>query len=163
MPPRTGETPSVAEVLARVNEAFGEVQRPEIFYRGTCRCEECEEHNETMEAHTPETLSLEQGSNPGWDPICMASDHAFAYFVPALVRLCFADPYYSDQFLFHLNSPGRAEYLNKAQAKALQTAIWLMVAQMEPFPRGPLHVDSADEALRRMERIVAGEPPSEHS
>src|SRR5262249_28403882 len=111
----------------------------------------------------PETVSLKEVGSPAWDPICMASDQAFAYLMPGLMRLAFEQPYYSDQLLFHINNPGRAEYLNKEQAAAMRDAIWVMVETQVAFPQGHLPLHLADEAIRRMERILRGEPPSEHA
>ena len=147
------------EANANVRAAFEGVARPESFRRGTCGCEECEEHNETMKAHTPGTISLKEVGNAAWDPMCMASDAAFAYFLPGLVRLACETPWYSDQLLFHLNSPGRVEYLNPHQAAALKEALWLLI---ETAP-GEVDLQLADEAIRRLERLVNGLPPSEHA
>jgi len=146
------------EAISNVRAAFAAVPRPEAFTRGTCLCEECEEHGETLKTHTPDSISLVELGNPGWDPMCMANDQAFAYYVPGLVRLAFEDPYYADQMLFHFNCPGRAEYFTAPQAVALRDTIWLLV-EIAPEKFG---LDLADEALRRLERIIAGLPPSEH-
>ena len=118
---------SPEEALAALREAFKSVPRPELMIRGTCYCDECVEHNQTLLAHTPETITLKELGNPGWDPICFASDRAFAYYLPAMVRLAFEDAVYIDQLLFHLNCPGRVEGLNQEQAAAARNALWVMV------------------------------------
>ena len=76
------------DVMRVVNTAFGDVPRPATFIRGTCDCAECREHEETMQSVTSENVPLDLVDNPGWDPICFASDEAFVYLMPGLVRLC---------------------------------------------------------------------------
>ena len=113
-----------AEALKNVREAFRDFARPEgLFIYGTCRCEECEEHNQTLSSHTPENITLEELGNPGWDPMCMASDAAFAYYLPGMVRLAFEDSYYIYQLVFHLCLPSRLGNIGRAQAGALLIAL----------------------------------------
>lgn len=140
---------------ASLRAAFAEAVRPDLFIRGTCLCEECDQHNETMKANTPESMSLEQFGNPGWDPMCMANDQAFSYFLPGMVRLAFEDVYYADQLLFHLNCPGRVESVSVNQAQALKDALWVLV---EIAPDTMLDLHYCDEAIRRLERHIDGLP-----
>ena len=72
-------------------------------------CSECSEHNDTLLGHTPDSITLAELGNPGWDPICFVDESGFKYYFPALVRLVLesssGDDYIS-QFLFHVtNSP----------------------------------------------------------
>ena len=115
------------EALAAVRRASKSVPRPELMICGTCSCDDCVEHNQTLLSHTPETIKLQELGNPGWDPICFASDRAFAYYLPGMERMAFEDAGYIDQLLFHLSCPGRVEALNRAQATAARDALWVMV------------------------------------
>lgn len=88
---------------------FGDVPRPEHFtdYRHCC---ECAEHDETFRAHTPGSIGPDELGSPAWDPLCFATEEAFRYFFPALVRLALqgtGERYYLSQFLFHLIRDGR--------------------------------------------------------
>ncbi|MFN0093918.1 MAG: hypothetical protein ACKVVT_03965 [Dehalococcoidia bacterium] len=86
---------------------------------GDCRCDECEEHEETLQGLTPETVSLAELGSAAWDPVCMANAEAYRYFLPGLVRLALAghgEEYYLDQFLFHLES--RERLFRDAQERA---------------------------------------------
>ena len=78
---------SDAEVLADVTRLFGRVPRPAKFtdHPG---CSECEEHDETLQAHTLETLSIEEVGSQSWNPIVMCTPNAFRYLLPALARIC---------------------------------------------------------------------------
>lgn len=53
------------------------------------------DHETEMQAFDPDRLPLAQLNNPGWDPICFASNAAFGYLLPGLVKLVltFADDY----------------------------------------------------------------------
>jgi len=118
---------TVEEAMVLIRDAFDCVPRPELFIRGTCFCEECIEHNETMQAHTPEDITILELGNAGWDPICSANDQAFVYYLPAMFRLAFGPEDYTDQLLFHLDSPGRLDALDYEQAGAVLEALWVLV------------------------------------
>jgi hypothetical protein len=75
-----------ADVLADVARVFGGVPRPQRFTSHVC--DECDEHNATLTAHTLETLSIEEVGSAAWNPIVMCSPDAFRYLMPALARIC---------------------------------------------------------------------------
>jgi hypothetical protein len=130
-----------AAAVHSLQEALRDWVRPEgLFIRGTCRCEECEEHNRTLASHTPETMSMDDFGNAGWDPICMASDAAFLYFLPGMFRLAFADGFYIYQLLFHLGLPDRLACFTASQAKAIAAALRLWAQ---------LHVNDVEEDCYR--------------
>lgn len=122
------------EVLAEVQEAYADLPRPEMFIRGTCKCSECLEHEQEMQSFSPQDLPFEKLNNPGWDPICFASDEAFAYLVPGLVKLALnpANEYVS-QFVFHLNCSGRIDIFTKRQTKALIRVLDYLSENFEMF------------------------------
>ncbi|MGA1875261.1 MAG: hypothetical protein ACMUIA_06620 [bacterium] len=140
------------EIFREVQEAFRDVCRPEEFVRGTCSCDECLEHNQTLAAHTPDNITMNELGNPGWDPMCFANDQAFAYYLPAMVRLAFEEDAYVDQLLFHLNSPGRLEILNDRQERAILDALWLLVDIQAARITWDLDYYSFDEAIKKLER-----------
>src|SRR5262249_31652073 len=84
-------------------------------------CRECFEHEQRLSSLTPETIAFADAGNPGWDPICAASDEALRYFLPGLARLALASgpDYYFGQFLWHLAAPGRVDSFDRAQKAAL--------------------------------------------
>ncbi len=142
------------EALAAVAEAFREVPRPQEFIWGTCRCEECLEHNQTLANHTPATITLEELGYPGWDPLCFANEQAFLYYLPAMMRLIFQDPYYIDQVLFHLNCSSRPGPLTVPQAEALVRALWTFLEVEERRLREFLDEVSWDQAIKKLEQII---------
>ena len=75
-----------AEVLADVARVFRRPPRPERFTSHIC--EECDEHNETLQAHTLESLSIDEVGSAAWNPVVMCSPDAFRYLMPALARIC---------------------------------------------------------------------------
>jgi len=91
-------------VLAVVDQAFGHLHRPETMVRDPNHCEECAEHEAVMQAATPQTITLNEIGNPGWDPVCYLSDEAFCYFMPGFSRLALdTSGFYLSQFFFHLD------------------------------------------------------------
>jgi hypothetical protein len=92
------------QLLATAQHLFGNATRPQHFTNHT-HCCECAEHDETLNAHTPQTIGHDELGNMAWDPICFATEEAFLYYFPALVRLTLqghGETYYFDQFLFHV-------------------------------------------------------------
>lgn len=108
------------EVLAEVRQAFAGIARPATFIRGTCKCDECLEHEATMQGFDSGELPLERLDNPGWDPICFASNDAYLYLMPGLARLVVDyTEEYACQFLFQLGFPERMAAFDPTQARAL--------------------------------------------
>jgi hypothetical protein len=100
-----------ADILAAVRAAFADCPRPEHF-ADPAHCMECADHDELLQARTPDTLRLEDVDNPCWDPICYVEAAGFAYLFPGLARLALADtsvgyPWYPSQLLFHLTYDGK--------------------------------------------------------
>jgi hypothetical protein len=96
------------ELIEKIRLQFGGVIRPEHFTDHN-HCCECAEHDETLRDHTVESIGMTELGNPGWDPICFATDEAFRYYFPALVRLTLEGTEqsdYTDQFLFHITYDG---------------------------------------------------------
>ncbi len=151
---------TVESTLIALREAFQDVARPEgLFIQGTCLCCECQEHNATLGSHDPDSITLKELGNPGWDPICFANNQAFAYYVPAMLRLAFEDPYYIDQLVFHFNIPGRVEHLTPAQAAAVLDALWYWMEFHSAHIAQDWDVTSVghqfEEAIQRLE-VAAG-------
>ena len=122
-----------------------------MFIQGTCKCEECLEHEQVMQSFTPNDLPIDQLDNPGWDPICFASDEAFAYLMPCLVKLalCPANEYIP-QFLFHLGCSERIAAFTKKQTKALIHVLdFLVLEEMEALN----HCFAFDELNRIREKL----------
>ena len=140
------------EIIVAVQDAFCNVSRPQEFIYGTCRCEECEGHNQTMSLYTPETITLAVLGNPGSDPMCFANDQAFRYYLPAMIRLAFDADYYLDQLLFHLNCPGRVEALNCQEVQAILDALWGMVETLEQEIFDTVDHYSFEAAIERLEQ-----------
>ena len=89
------------ELLREATGVFSKVQRPEHFtdYQHCC---ECAEHDDTLAAYTPDTITREALGHAGWDPMTFATDSGFRYYLPALIRMALTqsgDDYYIDQFL----------------------------------------------------------------
>lgn len=99
-----GARGTMDSVKALINEAarvFSDVPRPDHFTDYT-HCCECFEHDQTLAAFTPETITREALGHAGWDPMTFATDTAFRYYLPALIRMALTkqgDDYYIDQFL----------------------------------------------------------------
>ncbi len=99
---------SVEALINEATELLGKVARPEHFtdYKHCC---ECAEHDATLTAFTPDTITREALGHAGWDPMTFATDTAFRYYLPALIRMALTkegDDYYIDQFLSQIIRDG---------------------------------------------------------
>jgi hypothetical protein len=141
----------VEEIITEMQRAFSDVPRPTMFLRGTCSCEECMEHEETMQALPQHDLPFDKLENPGWDPICFASDQAYAWLLPGLVRLVLehTDDYVS-QFMIHLDNTDRLALLTPVQARALLRVLDFLTLEHAEALDNNLVVD---EVLRIRERL----------
>jgi hypothetical protein len=115
------------QVLAQIDAAFGDVERPEHFTEYS-HCCECAEHDALLRTRDRDTLRIADVGNPGWDPLCFTSAQGIAYYFPALARLALTTPdndseWYADQLVFHLYSGGRENqffgYCNDCQRAAV--------------------------------------------
>ena len=110
------------------------------------------EHEAEMQRFDPVALPLGKLDNPGWDPVCFASNAAYAYLLPGLVQLVLDHTAaYVDQFLFHLEQPERLESLSPAQAAALITVLELLVQEQTDALDGAF---AAAELLRTREKLA---------
>jgi hypothetical protein len=136
------------DTLLRIQSHYQAVPRPTSFGNPS-HCSECAEHNETLMAHTPETISFRELGNPGWDPICyLVNIDQFRYYLPALARLSRGkgDDYYLSQFLFHLNE-SRVQELEKDECDLLADFLEDLVVAMPEEIEDNL---DADELLGRV-------------
>ncbi len=144
------------DIIAEAQQAFSGLSRPGMFIRGTCKCEECLEHEETMQSFTPDNVPLDKLDNPGWDPICFASDKAFAYFMPGLVRLVLQHTDdYVQQFLFHLENSDRIAVFTQKQARALLYVLDYLTLECSEILDNNLVVDELDRTREKLEAVVA--------
>jgi hypothetical protein len=161
-PPRTGRESlslhdAVADVLSVVDEAFSSAPRPAMFIRGTCSCEECTEHEADMQRFERLELSIDDLGNPAWDPVCFASNDAWTYLMPGLIRLVLAhtDDYIT-QFSFHVGQPERLNSLSERHARALSTVLgYLLLHEPRTVENNGL-TDELMQTYDLLQRIGAG-------
>lgn len=99
---------SVEALINEAAEICGKVTKPEHFTNHT-HCCECAEHDEVLQKYTAETITREALGHAGWDPMTFATDTAFRYYLPALIRMALTkegDDYYIDQFLSQIIRDG---------------------------------------------------------
>ena len=125
---------STHELLARIGAAFGRHPRPEHFTDWQ-HCCECAEHDQELASVTLDSISLRELGNPGWDPMCFATDDAYLYYFPAMARLATGrgDSYYLDQFLFHLGTR-RLVLFSREQRELLEDFLWHLLALFADDP-----------------------------
>ena len=146
------------QILSEVQEAFGQPRRPDMFIRGTCGCEECLEHEAEMQTFNPDNLPLDKLDNPGWDPICFASNEAFAYFAPGLVKLVLDHPDdYIQQFIFHAQQPERLAAFTPGQARALVHVLDFLVLHEAKALENNLVVDELNRTRGKLELGAEGD------
>lgn len=116
------------QILAQIQTSFDKSLPPNMFIRGTCLCDECMEHEALMQTFNPDDLPLAQLNNPGWDPICFASNEAFKYLMPGLVKLVLDHTNdYVQQFIFHIEQSERLNELTPAQAQSLAYVLTFLI------------------------------------
>ncbi len=141
--------------MSEVQEAFAGVPRPTMFIRGTCQCQECLEHEQVMQSFTLSDMPLDKLDNPGWDPICFASDKAFAYLIPGLVRLVlYHTDAYIQQFLFHLENSERIALFTRPQATALLHVLDFLVLNEAKALDKNLAVDELNRTREKLEPVA---------
>jgi hypothetical protein len=147
------------EAINAVDEAFADVPHPTTFIRGTCMCTECLEHNEAMLQFKQKELPLDVLNNPGWDPICFASDAAFQYLMPGLTRLVLRYPDdYLQQFLFHIG--GRVACFTPSQAHAVMVVLDALTVEESAAVANNLAAKALLRARKRLEQSDRTNGPS---
>ena len=145
----------IDSIIAELQAASASTTRPKIFIRGTCSCEECMEHDQTMQTFQPDSLPLGKLCNPGWDPICFASNQAFVYFLPGLARLVLENPdAYMGQLVFHLGQPERFEVLTASHADALIKLLDYLVLEKTLEVEINLVEDAVFDIRSKLEKLV---------
>ena len=120
-----------ADVLVRIRDAFAAAERPARFTNRD-HCCECAEHDDVLRARDLDGLTIDDVGNPGWDPICFATNDAFLYLFPALARLALEGPkqgsgWYLEQLLFHLTYEGSSNRRLLAAAPRQRAAVVLLL------------------------------------
>lgn len=142
--------------LEDFSQAFRNCPRP-VHFTNFEHCDECAEHDRLLLSRTPETLSIENVDNPGWDPICFISPDGFAYFLPALVRLVLEESasdaeWFGNQFFWHLISdgPGNARLRHCSQVQ--RDAVARFISYLIETRSDQIEANCANEdALRALE------------
>ena len=112
--------PTEQYIIETFRRLFPVSRRPQVFMDRN-HCEECAEHDDTLQSVDPETISFDEIGNPCWDPICFVNIEGFKYFIPGLTRLALDvsdDNYYLGQFVFHLSTE-RIDSLSEQQREAI--------------------------------------------
>ena len=99
---------SAQELIAEAFSVFGDVGRPAHFTNHE-HCEECREHDDTLLAHDPASITRQALGTMGWDPITFTTDEGFRYYLPGLIRVVLTETgneSYIEQFLWHMTGSG---------------------------------------------------------
>lgn len=99
-------------ILARIGSAFAGIAKPAAF-TDRSHCDECAEHDDTLRAHTVQSVRRADLGSSGWDPITFSSADGIGYYFPALARFALlpdvwgAHDWYAVQLVNHLGWEGR--------------------------------------------------------
>lgn len=141
------------QIISQIRDTF-RISRPNMFIRGTCSCDECMEHEAVMQTFNPVDLPLDQLNNPGWDPICFASNDAFTYLMPGLVKLVLDHTFeYVQQFIFHVEQPDRLSGFIQKEAQALNNVLDYLLLNKEKELEGNFAVDDLFRTKEQLEQI----------
>ena len=91
--------------LDKIKDLFSEEKRPYHFTDYT-HCEECADHDATMQQFDNTNLPVEKVNNQAWDPVCFLTPEGFRYYYPRLCELAYGrgDAFYLESFLMHLEN-----------------------------------------------------------
>jgi len=143
-----------SDLLAAIVQTFSRHSRPTVFTNAH-HCCECAEHNQTLSAYTPESLTSDAIGNPGWDPVCFATEAAYLYFFPGLARLALAgrgESFYLDQFVSQLSN--RTHLFDASERQLAHALLWHLI---DTFDGDPYCDDFTlwrlDDCLRKLEEV----------
>ena len=95
----------MATPLQKIKKLFGEEERPDHF-TDHMHCEECADHDATLQQYDNTNLPVDKVNNQAWDPVCFLTPEGFRYFYPRLCELAYGsgDDFYLESFLIHLEN-----------------------------------------------------------
>lgn len=142
-----------AGLLRHVHEVFALAARPERF-TDRDHCCECAEHDDLLRSRDLDSLTVDDVGNPGWDPICFATDEAFFYFLPALARLALDEPsygqgWYFEQLLFHLTYEGASNRRLRAASLQQRAAVLSLLHHVQTTRPALVHEHLCQEGLQQ--------------
>lgn len=110
--------------LARIDELFAEVSRPEHFTKHE-HCCECSDADEFFKAHTPTSMAAFMDP-PETLPFAFLTDAAFRYFLPAFIRMMGRDgkDYCAGDILFLLEN--RMDLFETVERSAIRDALYVI-------------------------------------
>lgn len=150
--PSTATQPAMSrdQWIRRARQLFPP-QRP-VQFTNAAHCQECAEHNATLQRHSPDSIGMDELGNPGWDPLSFSNVEGKLYYMPALVRLTLDTLYgqgYIEQLLFHLEYGGQDNDLLHACTPSQRAFIVALLGSlMEHHARALEHHHCAEETRR---------------
>ena len=89
----------------KIRKLFSGQHRPDHFTDYT-HCEECADHDATLQQYDNTSLPLDKVNNQAWDPVCFLTPEGFRYYYPRLCELAYGsgDDFYLESFLIHLEN-----------------------------------------------------------
>ena len=146
------------QIISQAQKTFKKSRPLDMFIRGTCSCDECMEHEAVMQTFNSINLPLDQLNNQGWDPICFASNDAFMYLMPGLVKLALDHTEdYIQQFIFHVEQPDRLAALTPEQSQMLTFVLDFLVLHKAKELDDNFVVDDLLRTKEQLERITGGD------
>lgn len=119
--------------LDKIDEAFGEVERP-AYFTDVNHCPECLEHHEELSRRPRMELQRADLGTMGWDPLSFTSAQGIAYLFPLLARYSMAPSlwpnydWYGDQMCFRLTYQSQNNSFYRSCNSAQRSAVAGMVA-----------------------------------
>ncbi|MFB9242503.1 hypothetical protein IV454_15665 [Massilia antarctica] len=121
-------------ILRVVDDAFGDVARPEHFTVADGD-PECMDHDRLLHSRTTKTLTIEDVGHIGYDPLVECFPQGLAYFFPALARFALADSrphdWYAFQLALHLTRDGTANRFLNFCTDSQKAAVFAVFAHIQ--------------------------------
>ncbi|WP_199524814.1 hypothetical protein [Pseudoalteromonas sp. bablab_jr011] len=143
----------MTEQYRQLKRAFASRVRPAHFTNYN-HCEECLEHERTLQHRDNESLSFNDVGIITYSPISFINLEGFLYFLPGLARLASAkgEYYFLDTFLIHLDNEERRKSLNADERRALlRYLLYLRGSIFDDIARN-LDEESLDELIFWLEK-----------
>lgn len=108
--------------VLRIRDLFSTEKRPEHFTDVT-HCEECADHDGTLQNWDNTNLPSKVVTNPGWNPIPFLTPEGYRYYYPRLCELAYGtgENYFLDSFLGQLEY--RLDLLSQVEKEATRALL----------------------------------------
>ena len=147
-----GSMTSDKDILKVVDDAFGDLLRP-VHFTVADGDPECMDHDRLLHSRTPETLTIDDVGNIGYDPLVECFPQGIAYYFPALARFALADSrlhdWYPFQLTLHLTRDGAANRFLNYCTDSQKAAVCALFAHIQRTRTEKIELECCAEEIQQ--------------